>query len=224
MGRVHGARPAAASIDTGLHLTRASGDPADGRAVGGCATTDRAGRKRAVRQPDGTAGGGRSPVRAAARERPVRPALAPSTIHTTFGSAAVEGILTMSSSEDEDQGRSGRVGWEVQKQDRRRRHTRAAKALSAHGFARHGHAGVGVPRRAADASTAGRLRFSPKFLPKLVPKFSPKRSRPTRWTQSRSHGSRPGGSWMGKPIPPNGPKDSGCLLRLAALVRSGSLP
>ena len=36
----------------------------------------------------------------------------------------------------------GRGRWKTRKQDRRPRHTCAAKGLSAHGFARHGRAGV----------------------------------------------------------------------------------
>lgn len=145
-------------------------------------------------------------------------------IHNTFESTIVEGFITMSPSEAAKRGRRGKAGWEVRKQDRRRRHMCAAKGLSAHGFARHGRARGGVPRRAADASTAEHRRFSLKFLPKHVPKFSPKRFRPVRWTQLRSQGSRPGEDLMKGRIPPNGPKDFGCLLRLAALACFGYLP
>ena len=37
--------------------------------------------------------------------------------------------------------KTGEIGQEIGKQDRRRRHGRAAKRLSAHRFARHGRAG-----------------------------------------------------------------------------------
>jgi len=58
----------------------------------------------------------------------------------------------------------------VQKQDRRRRHGRAAKLLSAHRFARHGRARGRVPLRLVCTVPLRHRWFSPKFPPNLSPK------------------------------------------------------